>query len=103
MYDYEPVRLRVLQRGEEDLSQKEQGIRLGVSERYIRRVAEDGMDDYECDLLCTKGLGLHPAIVYGADAWWGVPGEEEELLALLDRLAAMADVAPPKRRRAKAS
>jgi len=51
------------------LSIKQQATRLGVSNGLIRRAVANGLTPYQADKLVIKGLGLHPASVFGFDAW----------------------------------
>jgi hypothetical protein len=70
---YDPVKERLLlARGEDSpdgiLSDKLAAQMCGVSERQVRNARLSGMNPYLADHMCIKGLGLHPASVFG-DLW----------------------------------
>lgn len=72
---------------------KEAGQRLGVSERQIRNARFSGVvDEFVADVMCCKGLGLHPSAVF-------VDGEWDGLGYDFDRQEAIADAADAKRAR----
>ena len=58
---------------------EEIAIQLGVRPGLIRKAIKSGLDAFECDLLCTRGLACSPAAVYGMEAWWGPVGGLREM------------------------
>lgn len=98
-FDYEKVRERIrLYEGEDDISDKEQGVRLGVSERQIRKARNGDLDAYLLDTMCVKGLGIHPGFVF-REEWISdesVEEAERDAVEAEERLA-------KKQRRAKRS
>lgn len=51
-------------------SEKVLAEKTGYSERQIRKARMCGFaDDILVDVLCVKVLGVHPASIYGFDAW----------------------------------
>lgn len=97
-YDYNQILKHILADGEEHISDKEAGVRLGVSERQIRN-AKEKMDAYLADRLCASGLGIHPSAVFGHDQWFGAAGDVE----FEAELEAEATASEKKRRRRKAT
>lgn len=64
---------------------KEAGQRLGVSERQIRNARFSGMvDEFTADVMCCRGLGLHPSAVFGDGEWDGLGYDDERQTALAE-------------------
>lgn len=73
MYSYEAILDRIPRLDDEepdcDLSIKAQAKRLACSEGTVRRAITEGLNPYQFDRICVKGLGLHPAGVIGFKEW----------------------------------
>jgi hypothetical protein len=98
MYDANEILKRVKDPDKDKISDKMAGKRLRSNERVVRD-ARLGMvkggvrtkdNTFLVDRLCVRGLGLHPAAVFGY-AEWVLPGlesitpeDEQEIREFLD-------------------
>lgn len=92
-FPYEKLYRKILQDVDIELiSDKDMGIRLGVSERQIRNAKFDGMDAYAADLLCVRA-GYHPTEIF--DDWVNMESLFSESLSNqetdLEELDSLAD------------
>lgn len=96
-FPYSAVLKVILADDETSISDKAAAERLGVSERQTRNARfAVYLDDYMADKL-AQGAGIHPAFLFGYDAWVGT----EEDLERLDAEADAADARAAKKRKRK--